>query len=130
MTWKLVQWLRQPSTFFSGIRVLSDRATKIPELPNSGIRQIVLRMTSRQSMSKSNPTLSRGTEVAVAPVKEQDCHEYVVIQQIIWNGKDSGWRVWGHAKPTDVNTVYSDPYFAPGLTALERMEAIKNTGNK
>lgn len=128
VTWNLVKWLRGPSTYFTGIRVVSDRATQIPEMTNSGIRQIVLRMTSRQSMSKTTPQ-PRGkgpaAEVVEAPPKEQNCEEYFVIQEIRWNGNSTGWRAWGYVKPTDIDTVYSDPYFAPGLTALERIEAMK-----
>lgn len=132
VAWELVSWLRQPSTFFTGLRVVSDRATKIPEIRNSGIRQIVVRVTSRQSMTKITQIRPKGeaAQSVQAPTKFQDCDEYLVIQQIIWNGKDSGWRVWGHTKPTDIDRVYSDPYFAPGLTALERIEAIKNMGQK
>lgn len=128
VTWKLVSWLRQPSTFFTGIRVVSDRATQIPGVQNSGIRQMVVRMTSRQSKSKSTPVRARGK--ASTPAKEQDCHEYIVIQQIIWNGKDSGWRVWGHTGPTDMDRIYTDPYFQPGLSTLERIEAIRHMGQK
>ncbi|KAJ5632909.1 hypothetical protein N7490_009248 [Penicillium lividum] len=125
VTWNLVKWVRGPSTFFTGIRVMSDRATQIPEVPNSGIRQIVLRMTSRQSMTKT--TKGSNAEVTGVPAKEQTCVEHFVIQEIRWNGKSTGWRAWGHVTPTDLETVYSDPAFAPGLTALERLEGMKKT---
>ncbi|KAJ5930667.1 hypothetical protein N7466_006160 [Penicillium verhagenii] len=131
VTWNLIKWLRRPSTYFTGLRVMADRATQIPEVPNSGIRQIVLRVNSRQSMSKSTPAPAgpRGKTPAAAvvetPAKEQDCTEYFVIQEIRWNGVSTGWRAWGHVKPTDLDTIHSDPYFAPGLTAFERMEAMK-----
>lgn len=133
VTWKLVSWLRQPSTFFTGLRVVSDRATQIPEVSNSGIRQVVVRMTTRQSKSTSAPGRARGKAskaVAETPAKEQDCHEYIVIQQIIWRGKDSGWRVWGHTKPTDIDRIYTDPYFQPGLSVVERIEAIRESMGK
>ncbi|KAJ5116398.1 hypothetical protein N7456_000746 [Penicillium angulare] len=130
VSWKLVKWIRGPSTCFTGIRVMSDRATSLPEIANSGIRQIVLRVTSRQSMSKSTPPSRErtpgGTEVE-APTKEQNCEEYVVIQEIRWNGISSGWRVWGYTKPTDLETLNSDPYFAPGLSPMERIDAMRKT---
>lgn len=83
-------------------------------------------------MTKSTSVRPKGEAATLinGPPKVQDCDEYIVIQQIIWNGKDSGWRVWGHTKPTDIDRVYSDPYFAPGLSTLERIEAIKNMGQK
>ena len=128
VTWKLIGWIRRPSTYFTGVRVVSDRATKIPEVPNSGIRQIVVRVTSRQSMSKKilprGGKLPSSRELQSIP-KEQDCDELLVVQQIIWNEKDSGWRVWGYAKPTTLDIIQSDPYFAPGLSAMERLDAMK-----
>lgn len=60
------------------------------------------------------------------PAKEQDVTEYVVIQQLIWNGKDAGWRVWGNTKPTTMEQIWHDPSFAPGMTALERLDAMKD----
>ncbi|KAJ5594461.1 uncharacterized protein N7459_000669 [Penicillium hispanicum] len=129
VTWNLVNWIRAPNTYFTGVRVVSDRATKIPEVPNSGIRQIILRVTSRQSMSKSKTLTSRGKsasqEVAKTTPKVQDCDEFLVIQQLIWNDKDSGWRVWGYAKPTTLEKVQTDPFFAPGLSTMDRLEAMK-----
>lgn len=51
-TWSLDKYNHTPATFFTGVRVLSDRATQIPDIPNSGSRQVVLRITSRQSTGK------------------------------------------------------------------------------
>ena len=132
VSWKLVQWLRGPSTYFTGIRVMSDRATQLPELANSGIRQIVLRLTSQQSMNKVIPSrLSRErsgpSETVEPPAKEQSCEEYVVIQEIRWNGNSTGWRIWGYTKPTNLDTLNSDPYFAPGMSPIERIEAMKRS---
>ncbi|KAJ6032299.1 hypothetical protein N7540_003031 [Penicillium herquei] len=121
VSWKLVKWLRGPSTYFTGIRVMSDRGTQLPVFPNSGIRQIVFRMTSLQSMSKNTPLSPE------APAKEQNCEEYIVIQEIRWNGSSTGWRVWGYTKPTDLDSLNSDPSFAPGLSTIERIDALKKS---
>lgn len=88
-------------------------------------------MTSRQSMNKTNTAPVRGNkspskEVKEVPAKEQDVTEYVVIQQLIWNGKDAGWRVWGTTTPTTMHQVWNDPSFAPGMTAVERIDALRN----
>lgn len=123
MTWSLLKYLRTPGTFFTGLRVMSDRASELPDLPNSGIRQVVLRITSRQATSKKS---TRPSNKDVAPAaKEQDCTEYVVIQSIRWQNNDSGWQVWGHVSPTTLNTLLTDPYFKPGLTLTERLSAIR-----
>ncbi|KAJ5692171.1 hypothetical protein N7462_001594 [Penicillium macrosclerotiorum] len=119
VTWNLVKWNGSP-------RVLSDRALRLPEVPNSGIRQVVVRLSSKQSMAKSTRARNGSTAVT-APAKEQDCIEYVVIQKIFWRGQDADWRIWGHVKPTDMDVVNSDASFAPGLSAMERMEMMKES---
>ncbi|KAJ5377748.1 uncharacterized protein N7496_005157 [Penicillium cataractarum] len=121
VTWDLV------GNKFSSARVMADRAVKIPDMPNSGIRQIVVRLSSRQSMTKT--TIGRNASNEVVPAaKVQDCVEYVVIQQLIWHGKYADWQIWGTTRETDMHTLNTDPAFAPGLSALERLEAMKNMG--
>ncbi|CAG7958726.1 unnamed protein product [Penicillium salamii] len=131
VTWKLVKYLRGPSTTFTGLRVVSDRATSIPEIPKSGIRQIVVRITSRQSTTTTQ-TQTNGSNTEVIPIssKEQDITEYIVVQNLRWNDKDHGWRVWGTTNPTTLHATQTDPYFMPGLSAMERMEMIKDSMNK
>ncbi|EAW21928.1 uncharacterized protein NFIA_070990 [Aspergillus fischeri NRRL 181] len=135
VTWALDKYNRTPGTLFTGLRVLADRATQIPDLPDSGVRQVVVRITSRQSTSKVTIPTKRGAESAVAaepaPAKQQDCTEYIVIQKLRWTGEEQEWRIWGHATPTTVEDLDS-PFFAPGLTLSERMDAMKDmmTGKK
>ncbi|PWY79421.1 hypothetical protein BO94DRAFT_626330 [Aspergillus sclerotioniger CBS 115572] len=123
VTWNLEKYIKSPATFFTGVRVLADRATQIPELPDSGVRQVVLRITSRQSKGKVSPGDS--TEVA-NNAKQQDCTEYLVIQKLRWVGEEGEWRVWGHATPTTVEDLES-PFFARGLSMADRMEAMKES---
>ncbi|KAJ5336923.1 uncharacterized protein N7506_004945 [Penicillium brevicompactum] len=130
VSWKLVKYLRKPSTNFLGLRVVSDRATSIPEIPKSGIRQMVVRVTSRQATSTTQKPTSSSTEVVPISSKQQDITEYIVIQNLRWNGKDHGWRVWGTTNPTTLHATQTDPYFMPGLSAMERMEMIKDSLNK
>ncbi|KAL4786465.1 hypothetical protein BJX76DRAFT_346293 [Aspergillus varians] len=127
VTWSLDKYIRSPSTFFTGIRVVSDRATQIPELQDSGVRQVVLRITSRQSTGKVQQQISEdGTPAENAVVKQQDCTEYIVMQKLRWMGEEEGWRVWGHATPTTVDDL-SSPFFARGLSLAERLEAMKES---
>ncbi|OOF98572.1 hypothetical protein ASPCADRAFT_204326 [Aspergillus carbonarius ITEM 5010] len=118
VTWDLEKYIKSPATFFTGVRVLADRATQIPELPDSGVRQVVLRITSRQSKGKVSPGNSTNN------AKQQDCTEYLVIQKLRWIGEEGEWRVWGHATPTTVEDLES-PFFARGLSLADRMEAMK-----
>ncbi|PYH44961.1 uncharacterized protein BP01DRAFT_272376, partial [Aspergillus saccharolyticus JOP 1030-1] len=128
VTWSLDTYNRDASTFWTGARVVSDRATTIPEIPDSGVRQVIVRITSKQSTGKyTAPVNGKAAEdsTAVAEnVKQRDCTEYIVIQKLRWSGEDTGWRVWGTATPTTVDDL-SNPLFAPGLTMSERLEALK-----
>ncbi|KAK1141635.1 hypothetical protein N8T08_008899 [Aspergillus melleus] len=127
VTWSLDKYNRTPGTFLTGLRVVSDRATQIPELPNSGVRQVVVRIMSRQSTGKvqvqSKHKGQKSTVPAEAP-KQQDCTEYIVIQKMRWTGEEEPWRVWGHTSPTTVDELM-DPAFAPGMSAADRVEAMK-----
>ena len=129
VTWSLDKYNRSPATFLTGVRVLADRATQIPEIPKSGVRQVVLRITSRQSTGKVKlPMNKRGVveEAALeaAPAKQRDCTEYIVLQKLMWFGEEQEWRIWGHATPTTVEDLET-PFFAPGLSLSDRMEAMK-----
>lgn len=126
ITWSLDKYIRSPSTWFTGIRVVSDRAVQLPELPDSGIRQVVLRITSRQSSGKMPRHIGRNSRPGAAetPVKQQNCTEYLVLQKLRWMSQDEGWRIWGHATPTTVEDL-STPMFAPGLSVNERIEAMQ-----
>ncbi|KAL2866021.1 uncharacterized protein BJX67DRAFT_152350 [Aspergillus lucknowensis] len=125
VTWSLDKYIRSPSTFLTGIRVVSDRATVIPELPDSGVRQVVLRITSRQSTGKTQQQTPAGKRPAESPLpRQQDCTEYIVIQKLRWMGEEEAWRIWGHATPTTLEDL-SSPFFAPGLTLADRLEAMK-----
>ncbi|PLB52357.1 hypothetical protein P170DRAFT_453761 [Aspergillus steynii IBT 23096] len=135
VTWALEKYNRTPGTFLTGLRVVSDRATQIPELPNSGVRQVIVRITSRQSTGKvkvqpKNKRLgpSVPTETPVEPPaapKQQDCTEYVVVQKLRWTGEEEPWRIWGHTTPMTVDNL-QDAAFAPGLSAAERLELMKS----
>ncbi|KAL2831232.1 hypothetical protein BDW59DRAFT_158177 [Aspergillus cavernicola] len=125
VTWSLDKYLRSPSTFFTGIRVVSDRATQIPELPDSGVRQVVLRITSRQSTGKAQRQLAGdNAPTEKSPAKQQDCTEYIVLQKLRWLGEEEGWRVWGHTMPTTIEDL-ENPFFAAGIPLAERLEAMK-----
>lgn len=128
MSWELLKYRRTASTNFLGVRVLSDRATVIPDIPKSGIRQLVVRITSRQSTTTANTEIKRKTaDEASSPSKEKDCLEYVVIQNMRWNDQDKGWRIWGFISPTTLEATRTDPHFMPKLTAMERLRMIQDT---
>ncbi|KAL5337555.1 hypothetical protein BJX70DRAFT_369112 [Aspergillus crustosus] len=128
VSWSLDKYTRSLSTYFTGIRVVSDRATQIPELPDSGVRQVVLRITTRQSTGKLQRQVARkGVESTQRPsLKQQDCTEYIVIQKLRWTGEEEPWRIWGHATPTTIDDL-SSPLFAQGLSMADRLEAMRES---
>ncbi|OJJ43416.1 hypothetical protein ASPZODRAFT_136274 [Penicilliopsis zonata CBS 506.65] len=126
VTWSLEKFLRTPGTLFTGVRVVSDRATQIPELPDSGVRQVVLRITSRQSTGKTTVTSKNEEASTNEPAKQQDCTEYIVLQKFRWTGEEDDWRIWGHATPTTVEDLDS-PFFASGVSLADRLEAMKSS---
>lgn len=122
VSWKLV------GDKFRGARVMADRAIKIPDMPNSGIRQVVVRLSSRQAVTKTTAGQSAASQEVTPAAKEQDCLEYVVIQQLVWHGKEAEWQIWGTTNAIDMKTLNTDPAFAPGLSTLDRLEAMRSMG--
>lgn len=121
--WSIDKYNNNLSNFWTGARVLSDRATTIPNTPDSGIRQVVMRISSRQ-MTQTKSTLT-GPDGLRSPAKYQDCTEYIVIQKVRISGIQKNWEVWGFTKPTTVEDLES-PYFSTSLTFKERVQAMQD----
>lgn len=120
VSWTLEQYNRTPSTFFTGVRVLSDRATAIPDFPDSGIRQIIVRISSQQRTQ----TFGLGNDGHLTSPRIQDCTEYMVIQKVRIQGMQKDWEIWGFTKPTTMEDLDS-PFFATGISLKERIEAMQ-----
>lgn len=108
---------------------MSDRATDLPGIDDSGVRQVVLRIASRQSTSKTalpeneNARVDESTPASTPPTVK-DCTEHIVIQKLRWFGREEDWRVWGQVAPTSIEQL-DDPLFSPGLSVTERVMAMK-----
>lgn len=134
VTWALEKYRRTPSTLFTGVRILSDRATTLPEIADAGVRQIVVRITSRQSKGRAKLPSTRNakesrSEPEDAPAASQNCVEHIVLQRLRFFGRDEPWRIWGHTSPTSVEEL-DTPAFAPGLSVAERVEAMKQMAGR
>lgn len=128
VSWHLLKYNRTPSTWFRGVRVISDRATQIPELPESGIRQVVLRIASRQSTASHQLIIDSNTGThyyTPSPEKIRDCVEYVVIQKLRIKGEEKPWQVWGYTSPTTVDDLDS-VFFSTQISMRERLEAMQD----
>ncbi|KAL3466786.1 hypothetical protein BJX64DRAFT_216713 [Aspergillus heterothallicus] len=127
ITWALEKYNHSPSTWFTGVRVMADRLTEIPELPNSSVRQVTVRITSRQSTGKIQKQKPGAKELVEQPAaKSQDCTEYIVIQKFKWMGEEDQWRIWGQTTATTIDDL-SSPFFAIGISLADRYEAMKDS---
>ena len=100
---------------------MSDRMSSLPPLPDTTIRQIVVRLTTKQTLRKHK----KEAHYAGPPPKIMDCTEHIVLQQMRVAGKEKEWRIWGHTTPTTVDDL-RDPQFAPGLSLQDRLMAMKD----
>jgi len=79
-------------------RVVSHRAVQLREIPQTGIRQVVVRIKSRQTLEKLD---ARGGAIAGDQSKPKDLEEYVVIQRRMLRGHEGDWMIWGTTQESD-----------------------------
>lgn len=91
--WEVIKYTSSP-------RVMSNRAATLP-FDDAGVRQAVVRICSRQRLSryKADGSLVAGTG------EERDVTEYVVIQRMLWEGKENDWMVWGTTEETTLEAI-------------------------
>ncbi|MCJ1367707.1 hypothetical protein MMC16_006841 [Acarospora aff. strigata] len=93
--WTLHKYIRSP-------RVVSDRAARLP-IDGAGLRQAVVRIRSRQSLTRM-----REGQVVAGTGQERDVKEYVVIQKRLWKGKEEGWLVWGTTEESTLEQLKAE----------------------
>ncbi|KAM3068253.1 hypothetical protein ACMFMG_009393 [Clarireedia jacksonii] len=92
--WELIRLNGSP-------KIVSHRAASLPVGKGSYLRQAVVRIASRQKMTRK----SRNGEVVPGSGKEKDVVEYLVLQKF-YRGFESGeWRVWGTTEETTLDRV-------------------------
>ncbi|KAK2743396.1 hypothetical protein FQN57_004861 [Myotisia sp. PD_48] len=140
--WTLHQYLKFPrSLTLNGAKVLSDRAAALPGASGLGIRQVVVRIQSRQSLVSPLPApdvTARSTTQAQATIeqkrsedieiqqreKQKDCTEYVVLQRFMFGGVEGDWKVWGLVEETTFQDLDTNPAFATGLSLKDRIQMM------
>ncbi|KAI9703273.1 MAG: hypothetical protein M1836_007839 [Candelina mexicana] len=94
--WNLRNYAKTP-------RVVSNRAAQLP-LDEAGLRQAVVKIESRQSLTRTGADGKRvpgtGTEKVV--------REYVVIQKQMFGGKESSWLIWGTTEETTLSKLAAE----------------------
>lgn len=134
LIWTLHNYIKFPKTLtFSKAKVISDRAAAIPGQDGTGVRQVIVRIQSRQSLIKPAAISPRSPTAKVEQSeeikqqmeeKQQDCTEYVVIQRMMWAGRDGEWKIWGMADETTVHELDTNPYFAPGMSIGDKISSM------
>lgn len=110
---------------------MSSRATVIPGIDKSILRQHVVRIRCVQSLqprlranwTESGKKISPEMEESARKVGQdkQDHVSYVVIQKRILRGKEGPWKIWGLLKASDPDKAVGKPgKRAPHIAIPER----------
>ena len=77
--------------------VVSHRAVLLPGVKGAALRQAVVRLRTRQSLTRIKPDgqMVEGTGL------EKVVQEYVVVQRRMWREKEEPWMVWGTVEESD-----------------------------
>ncbi|MCJ1359163.1 MAG: hypothetical protein MMC33_009163 [Icmadophila ericetorum] len=84
-------------------KVMSNRALALPLGEGGALRQAVIRIRSRQSLE----TLKADGQAVEGTVEPKDVTEYMVVQRMMWKGKEEPWMVWGTVEENDWKEVVS-----------------------
>ncbi|KAH0543777.1 hypothetical protein FGG08_001959 [Glutinoglossum americanum] len=95
LVWSLHKYTKSP-------RVVSNRAGTLP-IDGSGIRQAVVRIQSTQSLTR----YAADGKMVPGTGNEREVKEYVVIQKLLWEGKEGPWILWGTTEETTRHIVTS-----------------------
>lgn len=75
-------------------------------MKDSGIRQVVLRMHSRQSLAKIKTGASGRPDITLSGTgEEKDVKEYLVLQRRLLKDQEGPWKIWGTTDETDVTDI-------------------------
>ncbi|PGH09510.1 hypothetical protein GX51_00615 [Blastomyces parvus] len=126
LVWTLHKFIKFPfSTTLTGARVVTDRAAQVGY--GIGIRQVVVRIQSRQSLARpESPDNANSTQpqAAAGVAKNQISTEYIVLQKMMVSGKEEDWRVWGFTNETTMEDTETKPAFARGMSLKDRLELM------
>lgn len=96
--WELVR-------YNGAAKVVSHRAARIPNTEGMAIRQAVVRVSSRQKLTRSKSGKGGKVEILGGSGKEKDVVEYLVVQRFMRDWKEGEWRVWGTTGETSLEDV-------------------------
>lgn len=98
MRWMLHKHFHRP-------RIVSNRAVRLP-IKHSALRQVVLRMDTRQSLARLRARLDGSSDSIIPGTGEQkNVKEYLVLQKRILQAQEGEWIIWGTTDETDVKDI-------------------------
>ncbi|KAI4264601.1 MAG: hypothetical protein L6R42_000306 [Xanthoria sp. 1 TBL-2021] len=93
--------------FIRGPKFVSHRIAILP-YKGSAIRQLVVRMRTRQSLARMvSGGPGRPDALVQGTGEEKEVSEYLVLQRRMWKEIEEPWMVWGTTEETDPDTVLS-----------------------
>lgn len=92
--WELVRMNGRP-------KITAHRAASLPVGKGSFLRQAVVRIASRQKLTRK----SRNGEVVPGSGKEKDVVEYLVLQKFYRGYEPGEWQVWGTTEETTLEKI-------------------------
>jgi len=85
-------------------KLISNRAGRLP-IEGAAIMQAVVRIASRQKLTRLTKGKNGGMEIVPGSGKEKDVVEYVVLQRQYEGWREGEWQVWGTTKETTLEDV-------------------------
>ncbi|KAL8779565.1 MAG: hypothetical protein Q9213_006870 [Squamulea squamosa] len=91
--------------FSRGPKFVSHRVAVLP-FKGSAIRQVVVRMRSRQSLARMvSGGPGRPDALVEGTGEEKPVSEYLVLQRRMWKEEEEPWMIWGTTEETNPDTV-------------------------
>lgn len=97
MDWELVDYNKRS-------KLISNRAARLP-IEGAAVIQAVVRIASRQKLTRWVKGRSGSMEVVPGSGKEKDVVEYVVLQRQYEGWREGEWHVWGTTQETTLDDV-------------------------
>jgi protein MBA1 len=88
----------------SRAKLVSHRAARLP-IEGAALRQAVVRIASRQRLTRRVKRKDGEMEVVPGSGQEKDIVEYVVLQRQYIGGREEEWQIWGTTQETTLGDV-------------------------
>lgn len=92
------------------VKIMSHRAAVLgDDAPDSAYRQLVMRITSKQSVSIKSTDAAKKEAAFYGSGRPEKVVEYLVLQRRVINGReDKDWKIWGFTKESTPQKMRED----------------------